>query len=374
MALERIISTGRVFHNKVKRLAQYTLFGVSLLANCGQPLRTGNTSLDQVEDVVQEPGEEQPSSSRQIAYVRSDGDIEQLIVADEQGLTIRTYELPWAIPRHRGPCWSADGAKILVYYDGNRGLFQLDIATGSVDLLVRTAEWTYTNLIGSAQGDFAFLGNNESSSESEHSEIFTLRGTDLERVTHTLGDDYSPTWSPNGTLAYVSATNDILSPYFGIYLYSEGRHQELNTGVSYVGPLAWSPDGQGLAFLGGELTDVSLYYLALSGQVTEHWTNQSARKMQWAPNGTFIMMDDGFFSHHLYRWDVAERQLVPLTTNASDSSPAISSDSKDVLFVRSRAGEQNLFRMRWDGTEVQQLTFFEDPLKAYPAEWQGYCR
>jgi len=375
MLLERIVSLVNLVPRSVRHIAQYALFGSALLS-CGDP-----RPLDQPEETV--PGvqdalpDQQPETPPRIAYVVSDGTSDEMVIADETGTELQRFIFPWEVHKYSAPCWTTDRRRIVVFPAAwtDEGLFTLDVATGSLDVLVQSAGMSYGYPNGSANGDMAVLVQDIQGEEPEPAEVVILRGTDQERVTHNLVHDYSPVWAPDGRLLYVSSTGTIFQHQSSVYVYDGEHHTELPTGVAYVNKMVWAPDSNSLMFFGGAFGETNLHSVSATGGSAELLATISGRVIQWAPHGRYLMMDDGAMSisHALYRWDVAERQLVQLT-GSGNSSPAISPDSEYVLFRSNRNGGSNLFKMRWDGTEVQQLTFLEDPVRAYAAEWQGYCR
>ena len=381
MVLEKILS-GTFLPKKIQHLVQYVLLGSALLS-CGNPQRI-NTPYsgddEQVEDIPEDITDNGPPAlpyPPRIAYVVSDGTFDEMVIADAAGTELQRFSFPWEVHKYSAPCWTADGKKIVVFPSAwtDEGLFTLDVATGSLDLLIQSPGQFYGYINGSANGDLAVLVQDIQSEEAAPAEVVILHGAERERVTHNLVHDYSPVWAPDGRLLYVSSTGDMLQHRSTAYIYDGEHHTELPTGVPYIYSIIWAPDGRSFAFFGGEFGETNLYHISAAGETAELLASLNGRNLQWAPNGRYLVMDDGVmsFSHSLYRFDVAERQLVRLTENGN-SSPVISHDSEEVLFRSNRAGGSNLFKMRWDGTEVQQLTFFESPLQAYPAEWQGYCR
>ncbi len=373
-------SIGTFLKGKLQRTGQYTLLGLAL-ATCGDPQRLSEAENepDPVDDSSldnNEPSEQQLPNPSRIAFSVSDGTLDELVVAAPDGMELQRYSLPWHV-LSGSPCWTQDGRSILLYPSGltDEGIFQLDIATGGISLLLRNAGWAYAHLLSSQSGEFSLLATDVSGTEPALPEIAVLRGSDLEQVTTNLYADYSPAWLPDGRLSYVASTGNEFQPQSTIYVYDGEHHRELPVGVSYVRKMAWAPDWESLIFFGGEFGVADLYRVPAAGGNAELLANMDGRDIQWSPDGSYLMLDVAAtsFTHRLYRFDVAERQLVRMA-DTNDHSPAISADSEWVLFLSDRAGERNLFKMRQDGTSVQQLTFLEEPYRISPAEWEGYCR
>ena len=62
------------------------------------------------------------------------------------------------------------------------------------------------------------------------------------------------------------------------------------------------------------------------------------------------------------------RQLTYAPLNGADYAPSWSSDAKQIAFTRRRDGNDDIYTMRADGTQVTRLTF-SLKAEAYPS-WQ----
>src|SRR3989338_137035 len=372
MVLEKIVSGSSSIQKSLCRLAQYALLGSTLLMGgtlgCADPQR-----LDSSDTVEDSDNASDNSLSNSIAYFLSDSTSAELVIADEDGSEVRSFSFPWVVNAYAAPCWTPDGKKIIVSPSdsANGGIFTLDISSGRVDALVQSADVYYSFPKVALNSSIAVQVSQVRSEDLGPAEIVVVRGTTVERVTHNLVQDYSPAWTPEGSLLYVSSS----AHRSMVYSYDGERHTEVPTGVPYVYNIAPSPDGSLLAILGGAFGETSLYQVPATGGAAEVLAPINGRNLQWAPNGRYIVFDTGVTSltHSLYRWDVTEKQLVRLAAEGN-GSPAVRRDSEYIVFRSNRTGDPNLFKMRWDGTEVQPLTSQVEPFWVSPAEWEGYCR
>ena len=200
-------------------------------------------------------------------------------------------------------------------------------------------------------------------------EIFVMSsdGDDVRQLTRNGAEDSWPRWSPNGRwIAFHSNVDDD----FEIYLIRPDG-MDLTRVTEYVGldqyP-EWSPNGHQLAIR----RDTDLYLIDLDGynpiQLTDEATgfNQMA---SWSPDGkqlAFLSTREGYAS--VFVIDIDERTQVNLTPRP-DSAPAgtwtsrapgWSRDGQSIYFTGRRPGiegNENIFVMNADGTEVTQLTF-----------------
>ncbi|MBI2151586.1 PD40 domain-containing protein [Candidatus Woesearchaeota archaeon] len=372
MVLEKIVSGSSSTQKSLCRLAQYALLGSTLLMGgtlgCTDPQR-----LDSSDTVEDSDTASDNSLSNSIAYFLSDSTSAELVIADEDGSEVRSFSFPWEVNAYAAPCWTPDGKKIIVSPSdsANGGLFTLDISSGRVDALVQSADVYYSSPKVALNGGIAVQVSQVRSEDLGPAEIVVVRGTTVERVTHNLVQDYSPAWTPEGRLLYVSSSAHRST----VYSYDGEQSTEVRIGESYIYKLAPSPDGSLLAILGGAFGETSLYQVPATGGAAEILAPINGRNLQWAPNGRYIVFDTGVTSltHSLYRWDVTEKQLVRLAAEGN-GSPAVRRDSEYIVFRSNRTGDPNLFKMRWDGTEVQPLTSQVEPFWVSPAEWEGFCR
>ncbi|MBI1971153.1 PD40 domain-containing protein [Candidatus Woesearchaeota archaeon] len=376
MLLEKMVDGYNSIQKRLCRLAQYALLGGILLAGgglgCGDPQRdSDDTAIDENDTTTEN------SFSNRIAYFLVNGTSSELVIADEDGSEVQSFSFPWEVNAYGAPCWTPDGRKIIVspLDRANAGLFALDISSGTLEVLVQSADVTYSFPKAALNGDIAVQASESRDGNTEFAEIVVVRGTTVERVTHNLMEDYSPAWTPDGRLLYVSGSSSMTATRSTVFSYDGEHSTEVRIGVSYVYKLAPSPDGPLLAFLGGAFGETSLYQVPITGGAAELLSSINGRNLQWAPDGRYIVFDTGVMSltHSIYRVDVAEQQLVRLAAEGN-SSPSVSRDSEYIVFRSNRTGNPNLFKMRRDGTEVQPLTSYTSPVGVGPAEWQGYCR
>ena len=151
--------------------------------------------------------------------------------------------------------------------------------------------------------------------------VTSADGSGRTRLTTNPGPDSDPAWSPDGrTIAFVSGRDGNT----GIYVMNaDGTEQRLlmPAKVDYPPQLAWSPDGQKLAFT-----------VALTS----------------GPDGNleiYVMNADGS----------GQRNLTP-TNSADDGAPRWSPDGRRIVFVGSRDGGEAIYVMNADGSGQQRLT------------------
>ncbi len=172
----------------------------------------------------------------------------------------------------------------------------------------------------------------------------------------------SPQWSADGTMVAYLSSNGYLT---GIDLL---RADGAGLGNLYYddtqdGPidyLSWSPNGYTLVF---DLYGEPGFFGASSSRVESRYDqpvfdySDNARDPTWSPDSMQIAFTIG-------AWDAGEIVIVGsdgtetnITNHAADDhDPAWSPDGTKIVFASNRNGHDQLFVMRTDGSNVQQLT------------------
>ena len=152
-------------------------------------------------------------------------------------------------------------------------------------------------------------------------------GSNPRPLTVTQGDNGDPTWSPNGTqIAFASGRSGTRQLWV---MDSDGSNSRQVTDLPDMGGRSsWSPDGQRLAFYAGVRTDRDIYTIRVDGS-----------------------------------------DLQQLTEVGDNLGPCYSPDGDWITFTSFRDGNGNneIYRMRPDGSEETRLTF--DPRADWQPRW-----
>ena len=230
-------------------------------------------------------------------------------------------------------------------------------------------------------------------------------GHDQRPVTANGSLNITPSWSPDGrALSYISYREGAPALYLA-FLY-QGRGEKLVGDFQSFTP-AWSPDGRWIAFASNRDGQSEIYLAAVDGGELRRLTDNRAIDVAptWSPNGrTIAFTSDRTGSPQIYAmdrnglnlrrisfegsyndspaWspsrqqseiayasriergpfdivvhDFETRQTRQLTTGrGSNESPSWAPNGLHLAFTSNRAGEDQIFTMHRDGSNLRQLT------------------
>jgi len=204
--------------------------------------------------------------------------------------------------------------------------------------------------------------------------IMDWNGANQRRITDALTLTGSPalSWSPDGSeIAYTMLDDSGTQGVFRIRLSErEQSGQRLNRPQGNAFSPTWSPNGQ-LAFSWSPVANSEIYVLdtALITYLDSHTTIPEPRRItdnmytdttpSWSPDGAWIafISDRGGHSNiYLARPDGSDLHPV-LEGAARDSTPSWSPDGSRLVFVSRRNDMNDLYIIGMDGTDLQRITF-----------------
>ena len=217
-----------------------------------------------------------------------------------------------------GPAWSPD-SRFVYFYRGRQGrfeIFRVDIGEGSTAERVTALGGYVGNPDISPSGREMLVSWNQGITGNDY-EVFVvdLETSALTQLTDNDADEYTPTWSPDGSMIAFNSNRD--GEQFDVWVMeASGRNPrklvDLHAHDYYT---SWTPDGQWVAFFSGP----------------------------------------DFDSFDAYKVRLETGEVVRLTEGMRAGKVSFSSDAEFMILGADHAEGGRLFRARPDGTDLELL-------------------
>ena len=191
-------------------------------------------------------------------------------------------------------------------------------------------------------------------------EIYRINsdGTNQTNLTNQAGDDYEPSWSPDGTrIAFVSERDGNDEIYL---MNADGTNQKrLTNNAAYDSDPTWSPDGTKIAFMSERVYACAIYSMNADGTNQTQLTNSGScdNDPDWSPDGTKIaFVSQRVGGYQIYTMNADGTNQTNRSNNATeDMDPSWSPDSAKIAFVR--LSDDEIYTMNADGTNQTRITY-----------------
>ena len=275
------------------------------------------------------------------------------------------------------PVWSPDGHYIAFcrIKKGDTGIYMVP-ALGGAERKIRDTHWEerdfdqvfwyFGRLAWSPDGKLLAFSDRTSSDEPTSIYLLSLDSLSARRLTSSdLPGDYNPAFSPDGQmLAFNRGSQGVTSIY--TMPVAGGEERRLITGSQFGWGLAWTSDGRDIVF--GRAG-----WLAKSGwlwKISAH--GGEPQRLQFGQEGTepSIRGSRLVYARQVSNLNIWRKQLDPkhsslpadrfLSSTAIESGPQYSPDGSRIAFESTRSGSHEIWMCRSDGTNLIQLTDFNN--------------
>lgn len=282
------------------------------------------------------------------------GDVSALLVMDRDGSNRRRLVEFTRGFYNEGFDWSPDGTKIVYAAGDDRSphdIYVVDVASGENTRLTAGAANEYEPVWSPDGTKIAYTTETEGTGPdpvpSIDIAVMDADGSNETVLTEHEHADYSPQWSPDGTLiSFISERDDsnannpdVGAVFSEIYVMDAAGENErrVTEHMVHKDEYEWSPDGTRFAYLGrcdndvcnDKETDVYAIDLDGSGRVdlTDDARSEYSDDIEWSPNGRWVA----------YVWSQRGGRSLDLMIVKADGS-----QTKKQVTETPRRGEANL--------------------------------
>jgi len=192
------------------------------------------------------------------------------------------------------------------------------------------------SLNGSGGGIIAFTSDRDGQKKIY---FMNADGSSQMRITNTTSAEYSPRWSPDGSILAYRSKGSIYIVNIINLAYGEVGEPQLfisMAGASYE----WTPDGR-IIFDSSVSGNWDIYLVDMDGNNLVNITNKTQNEYDpdVSPDGSTIVYVEGM---NLYTMNIDGSNRRQISDTHNDFAPAWSPDGSKIALISSQTGQQNL--------------------------------
>jgi TolB protein len=182
----------------------------------------------------------------------------------------------------------------------------------------------------------------------------------------------NPRWSPDGSQLIFRNETEIF------VVNADGSNQQrIIEGYALRSMPRWSPDGAQLAYLTGELGNLNIVLLDLETGITRELVHEMTNgALAWSPTGEYIAFQHEVTELNHFTVNITTGEIVQLLAESSLSEHDFdwSPDGARIAINASHSGTIDIFTMRPDGSDIQQITEGDATMYTYSpdGQWIAY--
>jgi TolB protein len=181
----------------------------------------------------------------------------------------------------------------------------------------------------------------------------------LFELTKNEGENFLPSWSPDGSRICFESTRDGNTELYVANKDGSNLHRLTNNPAIDEAP-TWSPAGNQIAFVSDRTGTPQIYIVGADGLGLQRLTSESyADKPTWSPppfNEIAYSARNGPGSD-IKVISVATREVRQLTFGeGTNESPSWAPNGRHLAFASTRSGKWQIFTIARDGKNLRQVT------------------
>lgn len=208
-----------------------------------------------------------------------------------------------------------------------------------------------------------YLAYTQMADDGTHIVVRDLTNGQSRRVPSAANNNFTPTFSPDGSTVVYAAGNDGTDLYAAsAFGGDEPRRVTVGRGTPTSSP-SFSPDGRKLAYISGRLGHPEVYITDVDGTNAELLTespsgdNPYRSNPDWSPDGRNVAFTSQEGPNlQVMVINVRDRKIRQLTGDARNEDASWAPDARHVVFTSTRSGAKQLWVMDTESGRTRQLT------------------